>query len=402
LSKSGRLLPSSDHGRVVSKFFFGSTLPAAHLSTQLGLRFMVQTAQSRLARLNATMHLLQAAFGLLLICLAWWSIDGVRAWCGGSGDPLSGLPIGLVTVILAVCARSCVPGMAELRALPGGAVILLLAGFGWATIVSAPVLVLVLAGCGWAWAAGAGLEAVLRGAALLGGIISITWAIMAGRSWPGWSILGLGIASFAASAAPSLTVTACVLASLVIALPGLAMRIPPSVSSLTGRIGRGWAGILLHILSERPLEVPLRLLIAAGLAASGGWWLAGWQPSVLPSGMVLVAGLAGLAVNGLVHLTTDFRATRSELLTALPVSDLRWRVLAYAVPLTVQGLTVGILTILAVGLGSPPLGIGLAVGIALAVALSSLRLLEAYPDNGGMVAALFPVIAARLAGVICS
>ena len=402
MSKSGRLLPSSDHGRVVSKFFFGSTLPAAHLSTQLGLRFMVQTAQSRLARLNATMHLLQAAFGLLLICLAWWSIDGVRAWCGGSGDPLSGLPIGLVTVILAVCARSCVPGMAELRALPGGAVILLLAGLGWATIVSAPVLVLVLVGCGWAWAAGAGLEAVLRGAALLGGIISITWAIMVGRSWPGWSILSLGVASLVTSAVSNLTIAASVLALLVIALPGLAMRIPPSVPSATGRIGRGWAGILLHILRERPVEVQLRLLIAAGLAASGGWWLASWQPSERPPGMVLVAGLAGLAVNGLVHLTTDFRAARSELLTALPVSDLRWRVLAYAAPLTVQGLAVAILATLAVVWGSPPLGIGLAVGIALAVALSSLRLLEAYPDNGGVVAAIVPVFAARGVAAVCS
>jgi hypothetical protein len=199
-----------------------------------------------------------------------------------------------------------------------------------------------------------------------------------------------------------LTFTGCVLALLVLAVPGLAMRIPPSVPSATGRIGRGWTGILVHILSERPIEAPLRLFVAAGLAASGGWWLAGWQPSERPSGIVLVVGLAGLAVNGLVHLTTDFRATRSELVTALPVSDLRWRVLAYAAPLTVQGLAVAALATLAVVWGSPPLGIGMAVGIALAVALGSLRLLEAYPDNGGVVAAIVPVFAARGVAAVCS
>jgi len=390
------------HGPTVNLSHFGATMRAARLVTQLGRRSMVQTAQARLARLTAAMPVLILLCGLSLVLLVWWSIDGVRALCSGSGDLLSGLPVGLATVLVAVCARSCVPGMSELRALPGGAVILLLAGLGWATIVSRPVLVLALAGCGWALATGAGPEALLRGAALLGGMIATTWAIMVGRSWPGWSILGLGVACVGASAVAHLTVTACVLALLVLAVPGLAMRIPPSVPSATGRIGRGWTGILVHILSERPIEAPLRLFVAAGLAASGGWWLAGWQPSERPSGMVLVVGLAGLAVNGLVHLTTDFRATRSELVTALPVSDLRWRVLAYAAPLTVQGLAVAALATLAVVWGSPPLGIGMAVGIALAVALGSLRLLEAYPDNGGVVAAIVPVFAARGVAAVCS
>jgi len=315
---------------------------------------------------------------------------------------MSGLPVGLATVLLAGCARSCVPGMSELRALPGGAHMLLLAGLGWATCVSSPIIVLALAGLGWALTSGAGPEALLRGVALLGGIISITWAIMIGRSWPGWSILGLGVVSVFTSAVPNPLVAACVLVLLGIALPVLALRIPPSFPMSTGRIGRGWAGVLLHILHERPAEALLRLLVAVGLAVSGGWWLAGWQPLERPPGLVLVAGLAGLAVNGLVHHMTDFRAARNELLTALPISDLRWSVLSYAVPLVFQGLAVGALAMLAVMLGSSPLGIGLAIVIALAVALSSLRLLEAYPDNGGVIAAVIPFIAVRGVAAVCS
>ena len=279
---------------------------------------------------------------------------------------------------------------------------MLLAGLGWVAFVTLPVLALTLAGIGWALAVGAGLEAALRGAALLGGIISITWSIMVGRSWPGWSILGLGVASFAASAVANPLPTICILLLLTMALPFLALRIPPSFTSPTGRIGHGWAGVLMHILHERPGEALLRLLVAVSLAASGGWWLAGWQPTERPPGLVLVAGLCGLAIHGLVHLATDFRASRSELLTALPISDLRWSVLTYAAPLAFQGLAIGALAILAVGLGSPLLGTALAVGIALAVSLGSLRLLEVYPDNGFLVAAVIPVIAARGVAAVCS
>lgn len=379
-----------------------STARAQWQLTTLACRSLTASAQAALTRLRAAMQVLVLALALLFLALVWFGLDAARNLCLGQGGLFQASVLAIAAAVCAVLARPHAPQMPEIAALPGGRWLLLGTETSLATVAGSVVFAPVLAGLFWATAEAPGPGTVVRGLALLVGLWAMSWAALAGRGWQGVAVCALGVAAALATAVADTRMAALAVVSLVLVAPWCAARPRPSPARRMARSWPGWPGLLLQLLCLRPGELGLRLVLATAATGLGLLWVAEWLPGERAAGLVVVAGAAGLASNGLVHLEAEFRAERSELLAALPVSEGRWLLAAFAVPFGLQSVVVGGGAAVLLLLGSPPAAVGVASVMALAAAAAALGIARIYPENGGLVGMLLPLLAARAVGAVQS
>jgi hypothetical protein len=267
--------------------------------------------------------------------------------------------------LLSVIGRAYAPSMQELRALPGGSGLLRIADGAMAVQSAAPVFIVVLLGCGWAIWSAPTLLVLLRSVLL----VSVLCIAAMGSIWLSGQLW------------------------VRVRRHRLAVQLPEGLP--LGLV------LALRFLAARGEETMLRLFWAILVSwFVGSWIYADWQPAERAAGLVLVAGIAGYGINGMLHIISEARAARRQLIDALPVSPASWRRLAWSVPLCLHAVLLSALYFWAIHSGADVTSIAIAATISAGIAILSLLTIDMHPANGGIVACLYVPVGARIAGAI--
>jgi hypothetical protein len=376
------------------------TIVALNLAWAIVGRSFLQSLRAWIVQMANAIPILFLAFGMLVLSFVGTAVAAARSACAESADPTT--VIGSVAFILVYTfmLRCHVPMLPELRALPGGDRFRVPAEVVLACLVAAPMLGVAMVGVAWAWVTQPGVAVAVRGLVLVLALFMVCWASLAKR---GSAVVGgvvAGILALASLAFPGMAAPACA-AVLLIAALALLVRLPPASptggnSTWRPRIG----GMLVDVCSNRQPEIVLRCVVAASLFCIGAFWVSGWGPIERPAGLVLVAGFAVLPTYGCLRIIYEYRCERSELVASLPISEVRWAIIACSIPIVLHVLFLVALVAVLSTHGSAPAWIVFAAIVSLVGGLVSLWFSYVYLGNGMFMAVMVTILATRVVGAV--